>query len=533
MKKQYILLILLLLFIAITNWVWLTLDTQPPWWDQADYLRTSLQYAHRLQKLDFSGFFSDLIFLNRTRPPLVMLLTTPVYFFNFRNEDLAVMINILFMGITFLVIFKLCKEYLDPRIALLSCFLLSMYPAIYGNLRTYLMDIGLMAIVSVSIYLLLKCDGFRNLKYSLLLGLSLGLGMLTKHSYVIFIAGPLVGIIWISGRIPSIHKEKNEISTLSKSRLNLLYCLIVGLGLTLSWYLPNFKQALGLILYNNSPRWARVFLPSYLINVKSFLTFLPRAMTSYGITSFFMLLFLCSSLLFFKDRRPHPVKKVLIWWIVLPFLVVTFYLNKQSRFLIPFFPALAIITAYGVYRIKNRGTRAALIGLIVVVGLFQFFFISFGPTLASSKSPHKVIGNRMVLFEIRQWQRPKREKWRLDDVLASLKKDAEREGQKQAIVVLLSDTEIYNANTLNYYSLKDSLGLHFFSAAWLNDVDSFMVKKNYLYAIYKDANAAKWKLYERRINQAYSYIKERHQEFRVIDKIRLFDGSNIVIYRRI
>ena len=143
MKKQWVFLILLLLFIAITTWIWLILDTQPPWMDQANYLGSSCQYAQRLQELDFGGFFKDLIFFNRIRPPLVMLLTTPVYFFNYRNEDLAVMMNVLFMALTFLVIFKLCKDYLEPKATLLSCFILSMDPIIFELTRTYLIDISL------------------------------------------------------------------------------------------------------------------------------------------------------------------------------------------------------------------------------------------------------------------------------------------------------------------------------------------------------------------------------------------------------
>jgi len=536
MKKQWVFLILLLLFIATTNWIWLILDTQPPWWDQANYLESSCQYAHRLQRLDFGGFFKDLIFFNRIRPPLVMLLTTPVYFFNYRNEDLAVMINVLFMALTFLAIFKICKDYLNPKTAVLSCFLLSIYPAIYGHMRTYLMDIGLMSMVSVSIYLLLKCDGFRNLKYSILLGLSLGLGMLTRQSYPAFIAGPFVYIVYKSGIIPPIHKDNNKSSPfLHKSRLNLLYCLIVALALTLSWYVPNFKEVLHLIRYNNSAEWAILYRPSYLSNVPSFLTFYLILMTFHGTSTFFAFLFLCSSISFFfvKPHKLYDIKKVFAWWMLLPFLLVTFSLNKQARFLFPLLPAVAIITAQGIYQMKNKLIRWIVIGLIVVVGLFQFSVDSFNTSILPGISFKPFAWCNILLFTVRQEHRPMREEWMIEDVLFAIKRDMEKEKKDLSTVMLLSDHKAYNANTLNYYSNKERLGMRFLSAAWVDNVPSVMKQENCQYVIYKDANndSANIPLYKRRVDEAFAYIKEHSEEYRVIYKRGLLDGSNIVIYK--
>ena len=534
MKKQWVFLILLLVFLATTNWIWLTLDTQPPWWDQANYLQTSLQHARCLQKLNLGCFFKNFISFSRTRPPLVMLLNTPVYFFNYRNEDVAVMINVLFMALTFLIIFKICKDYLNPRTAVLSCFLLSIYPAIYGNMRTYLMDIGLMSIVSASIYLLLKCDGFRSLKYSILLGLSLGLGMLTRQSYPAFVAGPFVYIVYKSGIIPPIHKDNNKGSPLlHKPRLNLLYCLIVAIALTSSWYIPNFKGAMKLVLYNNSLKWAILYLPSYL-NVTHFLTSFLTMMTFHGTSTFFAFLFLCSSIFFFfvKPHKLYDIKKVFTWWMLLPFLLFTFSLNKQARFLSPLLPAVAIVTAQGIYQMKNRLIRWIVIGLIVVVGLFQFSVDSFNTPILPNILFKPFARCKILLFTVRQWYRPMREEWMVEDVLFAIKKDMEKEKKDLSTVMLLSDHKAYNANTLNYYNSKERLGMRFLSAAWIDNVASVMEQKNYHYIISKDANNdANIPLYKRRIDEAFAYIEEHSEEYRVIYKRGLLDGSNLIIYR--
>jgi len=534
MKKQWVFLILLLLFIATTNWLWLILDTQPPWFDQANYLESSCQYVHRLERLDLGGLLKDLIFFNRIRPPLVMLLTTPVYFFNYRNEDLAVMINVLFIVLTFLVIFKLSEDYLEPKVALLSCFILSMYPIIFELTRTYLVDIGLMSVVILSIYLLLKCDGFKSLEYSLLLGVSLGLGMLVKQSYPTFIVAPFICIVWKSNVIRFIDKDEiGNLNRITKARLNLLYCLLMASALTLPWHIPNFRHTLHLLSYTNSAEFVAKYA-RYCWDIKKFLTYYPTMLMTYGISPFFTFLFLYSSIFFFRTREFGDTKRVFVWLIVFPLIFFTFSLNKDIRFLVPLLPAVAIITAYGLYLIKNRLIRAITIGLIVCVGVFQFFVYSFNVPFLHKELPRIILWRKIVVFDPQWWysKHPQREEWRVEDVLATINKDMKENSKGGATVLILSDHKAYNGNTLNYYSIKERLGLLFRSAAWTDDITTFMAKENYLYVIYKDVNASDLELYKRRIYRAYAYLQEHTQEFMIIDKIRVFDGSHIVVYKR-
>ena len=535
MKKQWVVLILLLLFIATTSWIWLTLDTQPPWWDQSDYLQTSCQYAHHLQRLHFGGFFKDLIFFNVIRPPLVMLLTTPVYFFNYRNEDLAVMINVLFMALAFFAILKICKGYLNPKAALLSCFILSMYPIIFELTRTFMVDIGLMSMVVLSIYLLLKCDGFKNLKYSLLLGLSLGLGMLTKQSYPIFIIVPFICIVWKSNLMAFTNRAKiGSPDSIAKALLNLIYCLLVAEALTLPWYSANLRHTLHLLSYYNSAEFVAKYVPYYLQDIKKFLTYYPIIMAKYGISALFTFLFLCSGIFFFRTPKFGDIKRVFIWLIVFPLIFFTFSLGKNIRFLVPLLPAVAIITAHGLYLIKNRLIKTITIGLIVCVGAFQFFVYSFNISFLREKLPKIIIWEKIVVFHPERWysKHPQQEEWKVEEVLATIKKDMKENSKRETTIIILSDHKTYNANTLNYYSTKKRLGLLFRSAAWTDDVTSFMAKENYLYVIYKDVDASDLEFYKRRIDKAYAYLQQHTQEFTIIDKIRVFDGSHIVVYKR-
>lgn len=535
MRKQWILLILLLIFISTVNWIWLTIDTRVCHGNRYDHMQKSLRYARRLQKGDLLGFFKDLVSLRKGRPPLVMLLTTPAHFFHYRNEDLTAMANVLFIALTFLIIFKICKFYLDPNSAILCCFILFMYPGVSFFIRVYPLPIALMSMVSLSIYFLLRCEYFTNLKYSILLGISLGLGMLTKQSYPLFIAAPFIYTVLKSGLIPLIHKAKvNSPSSLSKVRLNFLYCLIGALALTSIWYIPNFKERIWPIYYNNSQEWARSRWSShyYLHNVKDFLLFYPVTMIKRGTSFFFALLFLFSSIIFLKIPKFRNVKDVLIWWMIFPFLVFSCFLNKQLRYIIPLFPALAIMTGQGIYQIKTRLIRQVLIGLIVAVGLFQFFLSSFDIPMLSGISPKRLTRGRIRLFVAGKTYRPGKEEFMVNDIITAAREAMEKAGDTRTKVNFLCIHKNWSRSPVNYYAFKEKLNIKFRVPGQWRTYLSMLARKDYDYVMYsdtsEDANAKR----KRIMDEALSYIKERPDEYRVIYEKTLRDGSNIVIYKR-
>ncbi|MCK4802396.1 hypothetical protein KAS33_01865, partial [bacterium] len=384
-----------------------------------------------------------------------------------------------------------------------------------------------------SIYLLLKCDGFRSLKYSILLGLSLGLGMLVKQSYPIFIVVPFICIVWKSNLMAFTDRAKTgNPDSIAKVLLNLIYCLLVASALTLPWHISNFRHTLHILSYHNSAEFIAKHGLHYTWDIKKFLTYYPIIMTKYCISVFFAFLFLCSSIFFFRTPKFGDIKRVFIWLIVFPLIFFTFSLGKNIRFLVPLLPAVAIITAQGIYQIKNRLIRWIGIGLIVVVGLFRFSVDSFNTPILPNISFKPFARCKILLFAVRQWYRPMKEEWMVEDVLFAIKRDMEKEKKDISTVMLLSDHKAYNANTLNYYSSKERLGIQFLSAAWIDNVASVMEQKNYHYIIYKDANNyATIPLHRKRVYEALVYLNEHLEEYRVIYKRSLLDGSNVIIYK--
>ncbi|MDD5594904.1 MAG: glycosyltransferase family 39 protein [Candidatus Omnitrophica bacterium] len=521
MKKQIFGVILLLVFIILTNYLWLTMDTQPLWWDQADYMRTCLQYTNRIASFDFKGFFSDLVSYNPSRPPFLMLTTMPFYILGSYQEDFAIMVNILFLALCFFIIFGISRIYFQRKISLLSCCILFCYPLVFGLCRQYLVDISLMFSVLLSIYLLLKCARFSNFKYSLLLGLSLGIGMLTKITYAVFIIGPLFFTIW------QAEKEKSKIS---KSKLNLLVCLVVALILTSFWYLPNLKVMVSLITDCGFGKEALRSSAGAIWSLSAF-SFYPEFMANYGISVFFTAVFLLSGFIIFRKGNLSKIMLFLLW-IIVPVVFFTFCLSKDIRFLVPVLPATALLTAQGIYEIRSRQFRRLLIILIIAIGLFQFFVDSFEVAFFSKTPPRRLSWKNIVFFEVIDagcyLQHPKKEDWKIKEFFQALKNDCQSNSLCEGNVITLSNHKAYNVNTLDYYSQKNKIGLSFIgdNSAW-----ELIKNNNFRYIIFKDKFATDIVDCQKTIDSVYVYIKNNPQSFKMIYKAQVFDGSDIYIYR--
>ncbi len=521
MKKQIFGIILLLVFIILTNWLWLTMDTQPFWWDQADYMRTCLQFSSRIESFDGRGFFSDLVSFNPIRPPFLMLATMPFYLLGSYNEDFAIMVNILFLALCFFIIFAISRIYFQRKIALLSCFILFCYPLVFGLCRQYLVDISLMFSVLLSIYLLLKCARFSNFKYSLLLGLSLGIGMLTKITYAAFIIGPLFFTIW------QAEKEKSEIL---KPKLNLLVCLIISLLLTSFWYLPNLKVMVSLITDCGFGKEALRSSVGGIWSLSSF-SFYPEFMANYGMSVFFAALFLLSLFILLRKENLSKIMFFLLW-IIVPLVFFTFCLSKDIRFLVPVLPATALLTAQGIYEIRHRQFRRILIILIIFIGCFQFFVDSLEVPFFSKTPPRRLSWKNIVFFEVIDsgcyLQHPKKEEWKMKEFFQALKDDCQRNSLYEGGVITLSNHKAYNANTLDYYARKNKIGLRFMGeiSAW-----EAIKSNDFQYVVFKDKFATDLADCQKIIDSVYAYINSNSQSFKMIYKAQVFDGSDIYIYR--
>jgi len=423
----------LLSFHLLANWVWLSSNVTLVGWDQASHLRKSLVCNDLLQQFDPASLFQAIV-LDKFRPPLLFFSAVVFYRLFGLSTDVALMSNSLYWALLLFSTYGIGKRIYDRSVGLLAAFLVSTFPLIFSLSRTSYFDFALAAMVSLSIYLLLLTDGFRDRGYSLLLGISLGLGMLMKQSFIAFLIAPLALVIVRSGVLAYVvPKDMRSFSNIRWAALS----SVPGLLLMLLLYLPNeewiAEQPLGrwCFLIWGLLFWATIFsltrrssveanLGSAILIASSLasLWYLPRAgflhrlleimgggkrvepefakllapqsyfyylqsMIGEQISPLYFLFFLLAigSLIWhYRKAERRGLSEgvwLLILWVSISYILLCLSVRKSPRYTAPLLPSIAIITSRGLLKIPGSRARMALICLLICAGAWQFSVLSF------------------------------------------------------------------------------------------------------------------------------------------------------------
>ncbi|MBU1862068.1 MAG: glycosyltransferase family 39 protein, partial [Candidatus Omnitrophica bacterium] len=117
-------------------------------------------------------------------------------------------------------------------------FLLYMYPLIFESFRQFQLDSPLTAMVALSILFLIKCNDFTSRKYSLLLGVSLGWGMLVKGQVILYIIWPLCFVLYRACRHCWVHPLR------SKQLQNIGIFMLLSVMIASLWWGHSIKGVL-------------------------------------------------------------------------------------------------------------------------------------------------------------------------------------------------------------------------------------------------------------------------------------------------
>src|SRR3990167_7705544 len=217
----------LILLLVAFNIIWLKIDIRPPHWDFAIHLINTLSYLDFLRNIDFK----NLLFGYFYYPPFVYYLTSFTFLIFAIHEDIAVLSLTPFLIILIYFTFKLGKLFYGKKTGLLSVVGLIGMSFLMSLTREYLLDFPLTAMVVMNAYFFFRSRFFTDKKYSLLFAIGSGLGMLTKWTYVIFLAGAI--FLFFLDFIRSRHAEK---------LVNFALMLIILFYIAGPWYMGNLTN---------------------------------------------------------------------------------------------------------------------------------------------------------------------------------------------------------------------------------------------------------------------------------------------------
>jgi len=438
--RDWLVLALLWLFHAVNNGLWRSINVTILGSDRAAHLLQSLAYYQALKPLSLDSFLRIITYYT-FYPPLFHL--TIAFFCDLFgvSADVAAMANVVYMAILLWAIYGIGKRMFSAKVGLLTAFLVSMLPIVFCLSRYTYVEYALLSMVALSIYLLIRTDDFQNKTYSVLFGLSFGLGMLTKWVFIVFLAGPLgyvlikaflwqrlrwkLGrakvnwrLLFISAVISSLvsfyffqlsrlgttrwvfDSEASLICwgcvtvllycalhTLNPRLRNLLFAMLLSTELAAIWYIPN-SYVFRIGWYRAYGGDAAAILEDVFRTPEVWLTHIRGLIIQQLSPPYFLMLLMALAILILLYLRQKPLQRLdrlgdAAWllglWIVPPMLFFTIVepAARNARLPTPYLPAVALIMAQGVSKVPWRKVRLAALVTLVAFGLVQFFVLSY------------------------------------------------------------------------------------------------------------------------------------------------------------
>jgi 4-amino-4-deoxy-L-arabinose transferase-like glycosyltransferase len=488
------------------NWAWLRTNVVILGWDRPRHLIESLVYNDILQQVTLRSTFEAWTH-SGYYPPLFHWAMVGFYKLFGVSMDVAAAVNTVFLVVLLVAAYGIGRQIGGRGVGLLSAFLTSTLPMIFAMSRYTYIEFSLTAMVAVSFWLLLLCWGFTHRTYSLLFGLSAGLGLLTKWTYVLFVFPALVIVLLRAGFLSDLRRGRRSL------RLDARWMGIaaaLAAVLTLVWYVPNLERVaslplghallplswflLGGLIYllkkTGSGGWnlaaslwlSLVVAGSWYLPRIDFInhTFLiawgrPQRQTwAFGyymqhliheqLSLIFAVLLIVTSIgllfLAWKALRQGGLWRrvlnsdflLLVLWIVLPYLVFSFRpSSRHSRFIMPILPAMAVVMAYGLSRIRFPRLRLAAVALVALLGVGQWLALSFDGLSALREAAS--VGSINVFAHLFQNQLPAsgetdRGYWVVPEMLEYLADQAAARGEPVELGLLVNTRQVHDEHFL-------------------------------------------------------------------------------------
>ena len=378
---------------AICDRLWHTLDISVPTWDEADYLNGVLNYWNGLQNPQwFDGeWWRDLWLLSNKIPPLHYIITSPFISWFGLTEDAANLVMLLYSAMLLMAVYGLGLVLFNRRVAVVTAILCQLLPGLYYYRLEFLLDYPLTAVTVFSFWLLTcwKITEDRSWWLAIAFGISLGCAVLLKQTALFFLFLPLVWLL--IGCLKALQWQKI---------LQLITSVAISIAICYPWYRTNWLLILtsgkratidsaiaeGDPALNTFDAWLYYLktLP-YLLSWHLLLIPLVGVLL-YFIVQIFKLDIYKANRFSFNNERGI---KWLFIYLIGGYLLSSFNINKDARYILPLLPILALFLAIGLqaYSRKWRNYITLFsVSLAIVLMLLNIFPLP-GAIVAKTLSP--------------------------------------------------------------------------------------------------------------------------------------------------
>ena len=392
--------------------VWLALDEQPQVWDMAHH---QIRGWESLQALNAGRLPEDFSQLSSYYPPLYYLQEMVVLSLGANRDALVFLSNLPGLVMLFGGVWWLASRCLTRGAAPWAALLAWCFPLVAWTSRFSLLDVALGGWVMLALCLVVKSRHLERKGYSLLLGLVIAAGLLTKWTFILFLVFPLA---W------ALVRSRDR----KRSLLNLVDAGLVAAPLVFWWYLPNARNLLErFTLTMQAAGWEQ---DPGLGSLLGWLYY-PRSLASYYLFLPLTALFILGAVLRSERKRGRPPEASLIRWTFWGGLfLLTLLEAKDPRYVLPLAGPLAILL------LMPWDRRRWVVRLAAALAFLQFLAVSFPLPLVSGKlalfqvpedGDYRGAGREWVLFTSRYFDvagPPRRENWRHREILEQIPEGA-------------------------------------------------------------------------------------------------------------
>ena len=198
--------------------VWLALDRRPPEWDHANHLERAVTCAGDLARGELRAILARSSFY----PPLVICAAGLAYRLAPSDVAAAQTVILAFLTHGMGAVYVLARDVAGAPAGVVSALVFGTAPVVVFSALRFQLDLPLASMVALTLLVLTRVVAFEHRGWSVVAGLALGLGMLTKPPFAAYVLAPLV---LTAARIRS-----------RRAVANLALALLIGGALSLPWY---------------------------------------------------------------------------------------------------------------------------------------------------------------------------------------------------------------------------------------------------------------------------------------------------------
>jgi hypothetical protein len=476
--------------LAAVALTWLAIDSRPPAWDYANHLERAVHCAAGLVAGDLASILARSSFY----PPVVPCTAGLAYLVAPSDTAAAQAVVLAFLALGMVATYWLGRHFAGGPAGVVAALLFGSAPfVVYLSVR-FQLDLPLAALVATTLAVLVKSEGFARRGWSVVAGIVMALGLLTKPSFLAYVLPAIVAVL-------AAARTRRALG-------NTALAASLAVALCVPWYGRRLFGIIPQFLHRSSGPGIEEGDPE-VFTLAGFAWYPTQLPVQFGWVAAVLLVV---GLVVALRRRQW----LLLASLLAPLALFVLARNKDLRYTLPLLPVASVLAGAGFAILPAVRWRRAAAAVVVVAATLQVSASAFGVPA----------GWRLPLVDI-PWgieSPPVSENWRQRELLSVIDRDAA--GAPHTVSVV-PNHPFFSVSNFRYYGLRDGLPLHFVRA-WENEPIGIE------YMILKDGDIGpEWTSSKiRAVSERLVRDPQLARVFPVLAERRLPDGSTATVRRR-